>query len=170
MILISDSVRQAQINADISRSGCNLFVCKVAENIFALSGVFSFTGNSVCIAMSTGERIVYLPSSEFLCNRYQLENNFNVTVVQFDSTKELVYNAVDCIHESTKSMGEKITIGIDSDFDLVSSLHIGGDVRIPNNTFWNTLKQSCDNYNFIDITRAISLIRSIKSETQLHGI
>ncbi|MDC0596904.1 M24 family metallopeptidase [Candidatus Pseudothioglobus singularis] len=164
--LILDQIWQNRVNLLMEKNQIDLLICALSENIFCLTGFSSLTGNSLCGQYSDGEKFLLIPSNETrFFNQPRISQNLKI--IEFDSDKTNILSTLVEFAKNTKF--NSLRIGVDSNFNLISSLHVGGDVRIPNTSFWSKLEIILKT-TLNDSSSLISQIRELKSESQVKGI
>jgi len=167
-----DTVLLQKIQKELQDIGIDAFICRLSENVNFLTGYWPVLGASVVVFPATGMPSLIVPQEEveFTWQGWVTDvrtypfSSLDSLPNPNDSLARLV---MDVCREKRIASGQ---LGFEGSFEMVSAIHIGGDIRLPAAPFRQMLHNILPSALYRDVTAILSRLRMAKTPVQIERV
>ncbi|MHA1341344.1 MAG: M24 family metallopeptidase [Promethearchaeota archaeon] len=162
-MILEDKEKFARAKKLIKEAGFDALLLKLPENVLYFSNWWPITGWGIVLFPVEGEPILLTPTTESLFAEKRIIRN----MVEYEpSGNESVIKEL----KKTDFAESTLKVGIEKNVESVACTHLGYELSIPNDPFFETLNKNFPNWSLSDATSLINEIRSYKSKMDFENL
>jgi Xaa-Pro dipeptidase len=162
-MVLTDSVKYERIRAMMKAAGLDVLLVKLPENVLYFSNYWPVTGWGFAVIPVEGEPILFTPDSEALFASRRIIKDLRVYE---PGGTAAVLAQLDKLDISDKALN----IGIEQSFEGVASTHLGYELAIPNDPFFDQIKKAFPKWTLKDATPQIMSLRAVKTQLDFDNL
>ncbi len=165
-----DTQRTARVREALEDAKLGALVCRLAENVLLLSGVWPVSGFSTCLVPREGEPVLIVPEDEFDHSRTGWIKDVRTfgrgRVKDRDPYAEIQKVVFDEI--MTRGLARRgMRLGIEGSFEFVAPAQRSCEVSVPALPTRNLLNQVSGEAEFVDATGLLVRLRAVKTSREI---
>ncbi|MBD3353452.1 MAG: M24 family metallopeptidase [Candidatus Lokiarchaeota archaeon] len=156
-MLFIDKEKFDRVKKGLEKSKLDGLLVRLPENVLYFSNWWPITGWGAAFIPLDGDPILITPDSETIFAKRRIINDL----------REYEPNGNDAlINELSKlSFAEKkMKIGVEKTVEAIACTHLGYELSIPNNPFFDKLSKELKNWELVDATNLLTELRAVKTE------
>ena len=162
-MVLEDTEKFRRAKQLIKDAGLDALLVKLPENVLYFSNWWPITGWGAALIPAEGDPIVITPDSETIFAKRRIIKN----MVEYEpnGNKGLIDQLV-----KLDSSKKNLKIGVEKTFEGVACTHLGYELSIPNNPFFEQLNKAIPSWSLTDAIPLLSDIRSVKTQMDFDNL